>query len=86
MTKDEFIQYSDADLVEELWESYVFPEDMPFKAFLKRYQALHIKKYGKPLRVTKKRFEGFKNSSFAPMVLIPFGAIYFLILHFIISL
>ncbi len=86
MTKNEFIQYSDADLVEQLWESYIFPEDMPHREFLKRYRVLHIAKYGKPLRVIKKRWEGFKNSAFAPMVLIPFGVIYFLILHFIIKL
>ena len=83
MTKNEFIQYSDADLVEQLWESYIFPEDMPFKAFLKRYQALHVQKYGKRLSVTKKRFESFKNSSYAPLVLIPFGALYFFVLYFI---
>jgi hypothetical protein len=70
MTKKQFIDLSDADIVEDLWESYIFPEDMSFSGFLKRYQERHIKKYGCRLK-TKKHFIAY---TFRGLVLCSFGA------------
>jgi hypothetical protein len=39
----------DQNLVTELWESFMIPEDVPFAKFLKLYQKKHCKKYGKKL-------------------------------------
>ena len=86
MTKKAFIQHADADIIEELWDSYIFPETMPFREFLRHYQVKHRAKYGKRLNVVKKRLFSFSENTYAPLSLIPFGAIYFLILHFIINL
>ena len=74
MTKTEFIQYSDTEIVEELWESCIFPELMSHKDFVRHYQARHIEKYGKPLKVTKKHFTSIDKGFFALLSYIPFGA------------
>ena len=79
MTKKQFIELSDAEIVEDLWECYIFPEDIPFREFLRRYQERHIKKYGCRL-TTKKHIDKFLQKPYAPLVLIPIGGLFIAIL------
>jgi len=83
MTKKSFIRYSDPEIVQDLIECCLFPEFMPFREFLRLYQARHRAKYGQSLNVFKMRLNAFKENTFAPLVLIPFGAVYFFVLYFI---
>jgi len=46
---DSWCNRFDQDIVIDLWECFMIPEDIPFVTFLEMYQKRHKKKYGKKL-------------------------------------
>jgi hypothetical protein len=46
---DQFLEKADFDLITEVHESQMIEDNLTFDEFLKRYQPLHKKKYGKKL-------------------------------------
>ena len=47
---DTFLEKADFDLITEIHESQMIEDNLTFDQFLKRYQPLHKKKYGRKLK------------------------------------
>jgi len=48
---DDFLLFADFDIIHELHDSLMIPEELNFKEFLELYQIRHLKKYGKYLEL-----------------------------------
>lgn len=43
---DDFLLFADFEIIEDIHDSQMIPEELNFKEFLELYQSKHLKKYG----------------------------------------